>query len=138
MLIFTNHNNLHQFIETKSLSSRPVYWAQKLSCYYFQIDYYQDKTNKAADTLSQYPQQSTEEEKTLCAKNVKILHRLQSLLVKVSGLSMSQLSSNQLSLLHQIFMCKTTIFPQLRQFWDFFQNKIACESSYANIRGMRV
>ena len=63
-------------MDTKSLSYRQVRWAQKLSCYYFQIDYRQGKSNGAADALSWYPQRSVEEEKTLRAKNVKILHRL--------------------------------------------------------------
>ena len=54
--MLTNHNNLRWFIDMKSLNSRQVYWAQKLSRYYFQIDYRQGKANKAADALSQYPQ----------------------------------------------------------------------------------
>ena len=39
VLVFTDYNNLRRFIEMKSLSSRQVYWAQKLSCYHFRIDY---------------------------------------------------------------------------------------------------
>ena len=72
-------------MDTESLSSRQVRWAQELSCYHFQIDYYQGKANRVNDALSQYPQQSTKEEETLCAENVKILHRLQSSLARVSG-----------------------------------------------------
>ena len=34
-LILTDHNNLRQFMDTKSLSSRQVRWAQELSRYYF-------------------------------------------------------------------------------------------------------
>ena len=56
VLILTNHNNLRRFMETKSLSSRQVRWAQELSRYHFQIDYCQGKANEAADALSQYPQ----------------------------------------------------------------------------------
>ena len=56
MLVFTNYNNLRRFMETKSLSSRQVRWAQLLSCYHFQIDYGQGKANKAADALFQYSQ----------------------------------------------------------------------------------
>ncbi len=74
----TNHNKLQHFINTKSLSSRQVRWAEKLSKYHFWIDYRQGKVNKVVDTLSQYPQQSAEEEKTLQAENTKILHWLQS------------------------------------------------------------
>ena len=40
VLVIIDHNNLRQFMDTKSLSSRQVRWAQKLSRYYFQIDYY--------------------------------------------------------------------------------------------------
>ena len=39
ILILTDHNNLCQFINTKSLSSKQVRLAQKLSRYHFQIDY---------------------------------------------------------------------------------------------------
>ena len=78
VLVLTDHNNLQRFIDTKSLSSIQVRWAQELSRYHFQIDYRQGKANGAADTLSRYPQRSTEEEETLRAKNTKILHRLQS------------------------------------------------------------
>ena len=98
-------------METKSYSSKQVCWAQELFRYHFQIDYRQGKANGAADTLSQYPQQSAEEEKTLRSENVKILHRLQSSLAKVSGFSTSQLSP-----LHQILIYGTTVFPQLNQF----------------------
>ncbi len=39
VLVFTDHNNLQCFMDTKSLSSRQVWWAQKLSRYHFRIDY---------------------------------------------------------------------------------------------------
>ena len=55
VFVLTDHNNFCQFIDTKSLSSRQVRWAQKLSCYYFQIDYCQGKANEVANALSQYP-----------------------------------------------------------------------------------
>ena len=42
-------------MDTKSLSFRQVYWAQKLFRYHFQIDYCQGKANAAADTLSKFP-----------------------------------------------------------------------------------
>ena len=51
VLVFTNHNNLRQFMETKSLSSKQVRWAQELFHYHFRIDYYQGKANGAADAL---------------------------------------------------------------------------------------
>ena len=56
MLILTNHNNLCRFMVIKSLSSRQVYWAQKLFRYHFRIDYQQAKVNRATDALSHYPQ----------------------------------------------------------------------------------
>ena len=98
-------------METKSLSSRQVRSAQELSRYHFRIDYRQGKANGAADALSRYPQRSAEEEETLRSENIKILHRLQSSLAKVSGLSTSQLSP-----LHQILICGTTVFPRLNLF----------------------
>ncbi len=78
VLVFIDYNNLQYFMNTKNLSSRHVRWAQELSSYHFRIDYQQDKANRAADALSQYRQRSAEEEKTLQAKNMKILHRLES------------------------------------------------------------
>ena len=111
VLVLTNHKNLCRFMDTKSVSSRQVRWAQKLFHYHFQIDYYQGKANGAANALFQYSQQSAKEEEVLCTENVKILHRLQSSLAKVFGLSTSRLF-----FLHQILICETTVFPQLRQF----------------------
>ena len=64
VLVLTNYNNLRRFMDTKSLSSRQVRWAQELSRYHFRIDYRQGKANGAADALSRYPQQSAEEEET--------------------------------------------------------------------------
>ena len=39
VLVLTDHNNLRRFMDTKSLSSRQVRWAQKLFRYHFQINY---------------------------------------------------------------------------------------------------
>ena len=134
--MLTDHNNLRRFMETKSLSSRQVRWAQKLSRYHFRIDYRQGKANGAADALSRYPQRSTEEEETLRAENVKILHRLQSSLAKVSGLSVN---SSHLTPLHQVLICGTTVLPQLRQFWTNIRADIARDSPYiVNLGGMRL
>ncbi len=52
VLVLTDHNNLQRFMDTKSLSSRQVWWVQELSRYHFRIDYRQGKTNGAADALS--------------------------------------------------------------------------------------
>ena len=111
-------------MNTKSLSSRQVRWAQKLSRYHFRIDYRQGKTNRAANALSWYPQRSAEEEKTLRVENVKILHRLQSLLTNASFSSLT-LSEPNLSPLHQILVCETHVFLQLNQFWDSLQSDMA-------------
>ena len=112
VLILTDHNNLRRFMETKSLSSRQVYWAQELSCYYFRIDYRQGKANGAADALSRYPQRSAEEEETLRVENVKILHRLQSSLSNASLSGLSTLA--ELSPLHRVLICSTHVLPPLR------------------------
>ena len=55
VLVLTDHNNLRRFMDTKSLSSRQVRWAQELSRYHFRIDYRQGKAIGAADALSRYP-----------------------------------------------------------------------------------
>ena len=39
VFVLTDHNNLHRFMDTKSLSSRQVRWTQKLSQYHLQINY---------------------------------------------------------------------------------------------------
>ena len=39
VLVLTDHNNLRRFMDTKSLSSKKVRWAQELSRYHFRIDY---------------------------------------------------------------------------------------------------
>ncbi len=90
VLMLTDHNNLQRFTNTKSLSSRQVRWAQELSRYHFRIDCWYGKANRAADTLSWYPQRSVKKEETFRAQNTKILHRLQFLLARVSELNMGK------------------------------------------------
>ena len=65
VLVLTNHNNLRRFMDTKSLSSRQVRWAQGLSKYHFRIDYCQSKANGVADALFRFFQRSVNEEKKL-------------------------------------------------------------------------
>ena len=122
VLMLTNYNNLQQFIDIKSLSSRKVRWAQELSYYHFQIDYYQSKVNGAANILSQYLQQSAEEKKTLRVEYIKILHRLQFSLTNasLSGLTLFEpnlfkpyFSEPNLSPLYQVFVCGTHVISQL-------------------------
>ena len=87
--------------------------------------------------MSRYPQRSAEEEETLRTENTKILHRLQSSLARVSGLSVSGL--NVSSPLHQVLICGTVVLLQLRQSWDTFQSELAEEGPYtASIGGMRM
>lgn len=69
------------------------------------------------DAPSQFPQRRSDEEDVLRAKNIKILHRLRSSLASASGLSLSE---DNLSPLYQVLICDTSVFPQLRQFWDSF------------------
>ena len=131
-------------MDTKSLSSRQVRWAQELSRYHFRIDYRQGKANGAADALSRFPQRSLDEEEKLRAENTQILHRLQSSLTRasLSGLSLSGLSLGSepdLSPLHRVLICGTYVLPQLRQFWETFQTELAAEEPYkASIGGMRL
>ncbi len=41
--------------------------------------------------------------------------------------------------LHQVFICKTAVLLQLRQFWDTIQSKFVDKSPYiASIGGMRM
>ena len=141
VLVLTDHNNLRRFMDTKSLSSRQVRWAQELSRYHFGIDYRQGKANGAADALSRFPQRSLDEEEKLRAENTQILHRLQSSLTRasLSGLSLSGLGSDDLSPLHQVLICGTHVLPQLRQFWDTFRNELTNENPYkVSIGGMRL
>ena len=76
VLVLTNYNKLRQFIDTKSLSSRQVRWAQKLSCYHFQINYHQGKANRAADVLSCFSQRNQAKEDKLQTENTQILYKL--------------------------------------------------------------
>ena len=99
VLVFTDHNNFHQFMDTKNLSFCQVCWAQKLFSYHFQINYCQEKANVAADTLSCFLQRSQAEEKMLKNKITQILHYLQTSLINVSiaRLSLSSLSSLEMT-----------------------------------------
>ena len=139
VLVFTDHNNLRRFMDTKSLSSRQVHWALELSRYHFRIDYCQGKTNEAVDALSRFPQRSQDEEKKLRAKNTQILHRLQTSLINASLSGLSLNSTIELLSFHQVLICGTHLFPQLHQFWDTFQAELANENlCKASINSMRL
>ena len=62
VLVLIDYNNLRRFMDTKSLSSHQVCWAQELSQYHFRIDYCQGKANAAADVLLRFSQRSLDEE----------------------------------------------------------------------------
>ena len=91
VFVLTDHNNLRRFIDTKSLSSRQVRWAQELFRYDIQIDYCQGNANGAANILSCFPQRNKDEEEKLRTENTQILYCLQSSLTNaaLSGLSTS-------------------------------------------------
>ena len=76
VLVLTDYNNLRYFMDTKSLSSRQVRWAQELSRYHFRIDYHQGKANAAADALPQFSQRRQDEKDELRAENGQIFHHL--------------------------------------------------------------
>ena len=65
ILVLIDHNNLRQFMDIKSLSFCQVKWAKELLSYHFQIDYCQDKANRAADAPSRFPQRSIDEKEKL-------------------------------------------------------------------------
>ena len=96
VLILTDYINLYCFMDTKSLSSRQVCWAQELSCYHFQIDYCQNKANTAANTLSRFPQRSQNKENKLQAKNSQIFHCLHNSLINTSLASLNFSASSHL------------------------------------------
>ncbi len=128
VLVLIDHNNLQQFIDTKSLSSHQVCWAQELSRYHFRIDYCKGKTNATANALSRFPQKSQTKEETLRDVNSQILYRLQTSLTRanLAGLNLLGLTSAaDLSPLHQVLMYRTHVLPRLCQFWTQLQGKLA-------------
>ena len=138
VLVFTDYNNFYRFMDMKSLSSRPVCWAQKLSQYHFQINYHQSKANAAANTLLRFLQRSQDEKNKLQAENGRIFHCLQNLLTNASLLKLSLLSSLP-SHLHKVFICETYVLPQLHHFWDDLWRELASKSPYkASIGGIRL
>ena len=112
VLVLTDHNNLRRFMDTKSLSSRQVRWAQELFRYHFRINYCQGKANEAADALSRYSQQSQGEEEILQAENTKILQHLQSSLTNARA---SSTSPAQISSLKHIIIFGMYALPDLCQ-----------------------
>ena len=106
VFVFTDHNNLCRFINTKSLSSRQVRWAQELIRYPFWIDYYQSKVNGAVDALSRFSQRENKEKANFQAENTWILHCLQSSLTNASIIGLYTMVSSLLPQ-HQVLICET-------------------------------
>ncbi len=130
-------------MDTKSLSSYQVLWAQKLSGYHFQIDYCQGKANATADTLSRFPQRSQAKKETLRNENSQILHCLQTSLIRANIADLSLLGlalAADLSPLHQVLIYETHVLPQLCQFWTRLRGELAQEGPYqqASIGGRRL
>ena len=103
-------------MDKKSLSSKQVRWAQKLSRYHLLIDYCLGKANGAADALFQYPQQNIEEKNAFWAENVKNLHRLQSSLFNASLSCLG--TSAKLLQFYWVLIYEIYVLPQLQQFWS--------------------
>ena len=134
----TNYNNLCRFRDTKSLSFCQVWWAQKLSHYYFSINYCPRKANGAADALSHFLQQDNEEKANFRAENTQILHCLQFLLTNVS-ISELYATVSSLSPQHQFLICRIYALPQLRHFWITLQIELVNEEPYkASISSMKL
>ena len=115
ILILTNYNNFRRFIDTKSLSFCQVKQAQELLKYYFQINYCQNKANRAADALSHFSRRSLNKEKKLRAKNTQIFYYLQSSFTRAS-ISVLSLGSNNFFMLYRVLICDIYVLPQLRHF----------------------
>ena len=115
VFVFIDYNNFYRFMNTKSLSSCQVWWAQKLSRYYFQINYCQRKANKAADASSHFPQQDNKEKASFWAEKTQILYCLQSLLTNASISGLNTTFSGFL-LQHRVLICGIYALPQLRRF----------------------
>ena len=102
-------------MDTNSLSSYQVRWAQKLSRYYFQIDYYQIKANGATGALSRFLQQDDKEEANFWAENTQIFQCLHfsSKNALISSLIATVL---RFSTQYKVLICWTYLLPQLRGF----------------------
>ncbi len=141
-------------MDTKSLSSCQVWWAQELFRYHFRIDYRQGKANGAADALFCFSHRSQTEEDKLQAENTRTLHKLKfsltnaspsgvtslsGLKTSFSGLNMSSLSLSEsnLTFLYQVLIYGTHVLLQLRQSWNMFRAELTDEAPYkASIGGI--
>ena len=133
VLILTDQNNLCCFMDTKSLNSKQVRWAQKLSWYHFRIVYCQGKANAAVDALSRFPQRSQDKKEELRAENGWIFYWLQNSLTSTNLTSLSALSY-----LHQVLICGTYVLSRLRLFWNGLREKLAQEGPYVGSMRLRL
>lgn len=140
LFVRIDNNNLCKFLDTKSLSSCQIWWAQKLSFYYFWFNYYQKKANKAANALFQFSQRFTNKKIALRVENIQILYHLQFSLTKasLSDFSLSNHDSGLFSL-YLVFIWGTHGFPWLRQFSNKLQTRLISKKPYkVNIDRMRL
>lgn len=72
ILVFTDHNHLYQYIDTKNLSFQQINWALELFHYHFGINNCQEKPNAAVDAFSQFLHQSQVNEKIFRDENTQI------------------------------------------------------------------
>ena len=84
--------------------------------------------------MSRFPQRSQDKEEELRAENGGIFYRLQN---SLTSASLTSLNFSAPSHLYQVFICGTYVLPQLRQFWNSLQKKLAQEGPYI-IGGMRL
>lgn len=113
----------------KSLSFRQVQWAQELSKYYFRIDYWQSKTNRAIDALSYFFQKKQAKKNELKLENSRIFYKLRFSLTRKRVLGHSSFESN-FSPLHRVFICGTNVFLQLYHFWANIEIKLIDNNLY--------
>ena len=125
-------------MDMKNLSFKQICWAQKLSQYHFQINYYSNNANAATNALSRFLQKSQDKKDELQAKNGQIFHCLQNSLTNTSLAGLS-FPSFFLLHLHQILICGTYDLPQLYYFWDNLQKKLAFKGLYkVSINGIKL
>ena len=99
-------------MDTKNLSSKQVRWAQELSQYHFQINYYQGKANAVANALLRFSQRNQDEKEKLWAENSQIFHCLRNSLTSASLASLFTKPSYQ----HQVLIGGIYVLSQLMEF----------------------
>lgn len=111
----------------KNMSPKQVRWVQKLSRYKFRIDYCQEKANEGIDVLSGFgfAQKSQAKEKTSQVENSQILRKL-TISPTTANLG-SPITKLGLSILHQVFIYRTHIFPNLIKLWGIVRAEIVGE-----------